>query len=152
VILLRYAEIESQLRRVLAVVKMRTSDHAKDLRQFQIVPSGFRVEQPLTQYAGVLSGIPTLRTVVGPQPFTSGLGEREEELMHVLLALRDSSVEQLAESMNLTTAGVQQMLDKLVATGYVIQTARAGAPSYRVALVSPVATADRPRNPSKSKG
>ena len=57
--------------------------------------------------------------------------------MHLLLALRDSSVEQLAKSMGLEVDQMQQMLDKLVATGYVIQTVKGGMPSYRVALIAP---------------
>lgn len=64
-IVLRYAEIESQLHRVLMVVKMRTSNHDKDLREFHITSKGVVVEKPLTEYTGVLSGIPTPRAPLG---------------------------------------------------------------------------------------
>ncbi len=143
VILLRYAEIESELRKALMVVKMRTSQHAKELRQYQITGRGIEVEQPFTEYAGILSGIPTLRTVMGPQPFTTGLTEQEEALTHVLLAMRDSSAEQLAESMGLKLEEVQGMLDKLVGTGYVFRTTTGGKTTYRVALIAPVSPPPR---------
>lgn len=136
-VMLRFVEIESQLRKALAVVKMRSSDHAKDLRQYQIGKSGIVVEQTFAQYSGILSGIPTLRTVIGPQPFTSGLSDQEEALMHVLIAVPDSSVEQLAASMSMGLKEAQALLDKLVDTGYVFQSTRGGRSTYRVALVAP---------------
>ena len=52
-ILLRYAEIESALRKVMMVIKMRTSDHDKELRQYRITERGVIVEAPFTQYSGV---------------------------------------------------------------------------------------------------
>ncbi len=137
-ILLRYVEIESELRKALMVVKMRTSDHDKELRQYQITDRGVRVEEPFTEYSGILSGIPTLRAVMEPQPFTTGLSEQEDALMHVLLALRDSTVEQLAKGMGEKPEEVQKMLDKLVETGYVSQSVKGGRTIYRVGLISPV--------------
>ncbi len=137
VILLRYVEIESQLRKALMVVKMRTSDHDKELRQYQITDKGFQVEATFAEYSGVLSGIPTLRTVIGPQPFTTGLTEQEEALMHVLLAVPDSTVEDVTSSMGLKIEDAQRILDKLVDTGYVLRTGRGGKTTYRVTLVAP---------------
>ncbi len=143
-ILLRYVEIESELRKAVMVIKMRTSDHAKALRQYQITRTGVVVEQSFTQYSGILSGIPTLRTMMGPQPFTTGLSEQEEALMHVLLALQDSTAQQLAEGMGVEVATAQTVLDKLVDTGYVFQSSKGGKVTYRVALIAPVAPLKRP--------
>jgi circadian clock protein KaiC len=42
-VLLRYIELESEIRRALSVVKMRDSSHAKDLRQFEVDERGFTV-------------------------------------------------------------------------------------------------------------
>jgi len=137
-IVLRYAEIESELKKALMVVKMRTSDHDKELRQYQITDRGVTVEEPFTQYSGILSGIPTLRAVMEPQPFTTGLSEQEDALMHVLLALRDSTLEQLAKGMGEKPEEVQKMLDKLVETGYVFQSTKGNRTVYRVGLISPV--------------
>ena len=80
-----------------------------------------------------MSGIPTLRSLVGPQPFTAGLADQEESLMHVLLALHEATAEQLAEAMSLDAKETQDLLDKLLDTGYVV---RAGT-RYRVSLVTP---------------
>lgn len=144
-LLLRYVEIESQLRKAVMVVKMRTSPHDKELRQYQITSKGIIVEQAFTEYAGILSGLPTLRTVIGPQPFTTGLTEQEEALMHVLLALPDSGIEQLADGMGLEKEETLGILDKLVDTGYAFRSVKDGKTTYRVALISGVTSTRRRR-------
>jgi circadian clock protein KaiC len=57
-ILLRYVEIESAIHRALFVLKMRGSNHAKDIRQFQISPTGIQVQAPFEGQEGILSGSP----------------------------------------------------------------------------------------------
>jgi circadian clock protein KaiC len=61
IIVQRYVEINSQLRRVMAVVKVRASQHSKDLREYEITPDGgFVIGKPLTGYGGILTGAPVL--------------------------------------------------------------------------------------------
>ena len=60
VILLRYAELESQVRRVLTVVKMRNGDHTKDLLEIEIIKNGMTVIGKFSGLTGVLGGNPTL--------------------------------------------------------------------------------------------
>ncbi len=57
-ILLRYVEIESAIHKALLVLKMRGSDHAKDIRQFQISATGIDVQAPFEGQEGILSGSP----------------------------------------------------------------------------------------------
>ena len=57
-VLLRYVEIESAIHKALLVLKMRGSDHAKDIRQFQILPTGIDVQAPFEGQEGILSGSP----------------------------------------------------------------------------------------------
>jgi circadian clock protein KaiC len=56
IILQRYLEIEGQLKRVMAVVKVRASNHAKDLRSFEIADDGIVVGERIGDYQGLLSG------------------------------------------------------------------------------------------------
>lgn len=58
VVLLRYAELESEIKRALAVVKMRYSDHAKSLVEFEIGDHGISVRGRFAGVRGVLSGTP----------------------------------------------------------------------------------------------
>jgi circadian clock protein KaiC len=62
VIRLRYVEIESQLRKVLMVVKMRGGSHSKDIREYDISAKGIVVGERLTDYVHLLTGIPERRT------------------------------------------------------------------------------------------
>ncbi len=61
VILLRFVEIESTMRKALVVFKMRGSDHDKHLREFQITSNGIRVFAPFQKYDSILTGTPTRR-------------------------------------------------------------------------------------------
>jgi circadian clock protein KaiC len=60
IILQRYLEIEGQLKRVMAVVKVRSSNHAKDLRSFEITDDGIVVGERIGDYQGLLSGSPRM--------------------------------------------------------------------------------------------
>jgi circadian clock protein KaiC len=57
-IIQRYVEMEGQLRRMLAVMKMRGSAHDTHLRLYQITEQGIRLGAFLEEYRGILTGIP----------------------------------------------------------------------------------------------
>jgi len=59
IIVERYIEIESCLKRVIAVVKVRGSAHSNELRQYQITDDGIVIGAPVRDYQGLLSGRPT---------------------------------------------------------------------------------------------
>jgi circadian clock protein KaiC len=61
IIVQRYVEMEGELRRVMAVIKMRGSDHTHQFRLYEVTPKGVVVGGPLTQYDGIITGVPTLR-------------------------------------------------------------------------------------------
>lgn len=61
IIVQRYIELQSELRRVMAVVKVRASAHSHDLRLFSIDDSGISIGHKLTEYTGLLGGRPTHR-------------------------------------------------------------------------------------------
>jgi len=58
IILLRYVEIESAMQRALMVLKMRGSDHAKDIRRFEIDRGGIRITGRFEGQEGLLTGSP----------------------------------------------------------------------------------------------
>jgi len=62
IIIQRYVEIEGQLRRVMAVIKMRGSDHSHEFRLYEVTANGVVVGDSLTEYNGIITGVPTLRT------------------------------------------------------------------------------------------
>ena len=62
IIVQRYIEMEGELKRVMAVIKMRGSDHSHHFRLYEVTPKGVIVGGPLTEYDGIITGVPTLRT------------------------------------------------------------------------------------------
>jgi circadian clock protein KaiC len=59
IIRLRYVEIDGQLRKVMVVIKMRSGNHSKDIREYIITDRGVVVIRPrFTDYNGLTTGIP----------------------------------------------------------------------------------------------
>ena len=61
IIIQRYIEMEGELRRVMAVIKMRGSDHSHEIRTYEVTANGVVVGEPLTGYNGIITGVPKLR-------------------------------------------------------------------------------------------
>jgi circadian clock protein KaiC len=58
IIMQRYLELEGRLQRIMAVVKVRGSDHSKDIRTFDITAKGIVLGERLDGYEGLLTGSP----------------------------------------------------------------------------------------------
>ncbi|MBC7956474.1 MAG: AAA family ATPase [Cytophagales bacterium] len=72
IIVQRYIEVDSQLLRVIAVVKVRSSKHSNELRLFSIGDDGIHVGEMLPDQEGLLGGRPTRQ----PTADTRGAGTR----------------------------------------------------------------------------
>jgi circadian clock protein KaiC len=59
IIVQRYVEVDSRLRRMIAVVKVRGSTHSNELREYSIDGGGLQVGAMLTGQHGLLGGRPT---------------------------------------------------------------------------------------------
>ena len=65
IIVQRYVEIEGELGRVMAVIKMRGSEHSHEFRRYEVTPTGVVVGDTLKEYDGLITGVPTLRAKPG---------------------------------------------------------------------------------------
>ncbi|HXH00825.1 MAG TPA: ATPase domain-containing protein [Xanthomonadaceae bacterium] len=61
IIVQRYIEVESRLLRVMAVVKVRASEHSNELREYRVDRDGIHVGESLPEQEGLLGGRPTIR-------------------------------------------------------------------------------------------
>ena len=59
IIVQRYIEVDSRLRRLMAVVKVRASSHSDQLREYGIDAEGIHIGEMLTDQEGLLGGKPT---------------------------------------------------------------------------------------------
>ena len=66
IIVQRYIEVESRLRRVMAVVKVRASAHSDQLREFSIDANGIHIGRMLANQEGLLGGRPTKKPAAAP--------------------------------------------------------------------------------------
>ena len=62
IVFMRYVEFQSELRKVIGMLKKRATDFQKSIRQIEMTSNGFVVGEPLTNMEGLLTGIPRFRT------------------------------------------------------------------------------------------
>lgn len=60
VILMRYFEAEGEVRQAISVVKKRGGAHERTIREFRMRSDGFQLGEPLREFRGILTGVPTL--------------------------------------------------------------------------------------------
>jgi circadian clock protein KaiC len=59
IILLRYVEIQGEMRRGLAILKMRGTQHEKNIREYVIDHQGMHIREAFRGVHGILTGSPT---------------------------------------------------------------------------------------------
>ncbi len=65
VVLLRYFEANGEVRRAISVVKQRAEDHERTIREFRVGAGGLLLGEPLREFQGVLTGVPTFVGAAG---------------------------------------------------------------------------------------
>jgi circadian clock protein KaiC len=69
IIVLRYVEVFGAVKRAITVLKMRGSDHDRDIREYRIDGAGLHVGDPFRSVAGILSGnVVNLVSLEDPSP------------------------------------------------------------------------------------
>ncbi|HRV91974.1 MAG TPA: ATPase domain-containing protein, partial [Anaerolineae bacterium] len=61
--LLRYVEVQGVMRRGIAVIKMRGSQHEKNVREFNIDGQGLHIGLPFKNVENIILGIPARTTL-----------------------------------------------------------------------------------------
>jgi circadian clock protein KaiC len=56
IVLLRYFEVQSEVRQAISVVKRRTGPHERTVRELRLTANGIRVGPVLRQFSGILTG------------------------------------------------------------------------------------------------
>ena len=79
VVLLRYFEVSGSVRQAVSVVKKRSGDHERTIREARVQRGGLHVGSPLREFQGVLRGVPSFVGTPGdlmdpsPSPSPNGL-------------------------------------------------------------------------------
>jgi circadian clock protein KaiC len=77
VILFRYFEAAGEVRRAISMVKKRSGSHETSIREMRFGSGGIQIGEPLRQFQGVLSGVPSFvgkaaELLQGPPPKRKG--------------------------------------------------------------------------------
>lgn len=60
VILMRYYEAGGEIHKAISVLKKRSGDHEKVLRDYWLSPNGIHIGHSLKRFRGILSGVPVI--------------------------------------------------------------------------------------------
>jgi circadian clock protein KaiC len=128
VILLRYVELGGRIARAISVLKMRGSDHIKEVREYHIQSqSGVQVLTPFTNYETVLSGPAHPAHIPGADL----LPPRSRRALSIIEAAPGISLEELATALNEPSDRVDDILEVLVQLGYVIRQTKNGGTVFK---------------------
>jgi circadian clock protein KaiC len=131
VLFLRYVELNGRLERILGIIKMRRSEHSRELRAYDIQPrQGIVVRGPLKDYSGLLTGAPSKNRAVGRSAFP-GLTEDESTVFELLVELGESTSAAIVARTHIAVEAVERALARLVALAYVIAAPKESTMSYR---------------------
>jgi circadian clock protein KaiC len=64
VMLLRFFEVEGRIRKAISIIKNRGGSHEDTIRELRIDSKGLRIGQVLSQFQGVLTGVPEFKGTV----------------------------------------------------------------------------------------
>ncbi len=118
IIMQRYVEIEGQLQKVLAVVKMRGSRHSRDFRAYEITATGIHLGELLRGYDAISSGIPKLEVRL-PEARFPGLTRGEVLVLEMLTLVPDASTAELAQRIGAPLGELEAAVGRLLELGYV---------------------------------
>ncbi|MEO6057072.1 MAG: ATPase domain-containing protein [Gemmatimonadales bacterium] len=113
----RIVEMEGELRRALAVVKMRGSDHSHEFRAYDITATGVLLRESLCHYDGVSTGVPT-RQLRAPHQAHPGLTEQEAQVLETIIGAEPLSAGEIAERTGILPAALETILARLMQLSY----------------------------------
>jgi circadian clock protein KaiC len=130
IIVQRYVEIAGELQPVLAVVKMRGSQHSRDYRAYQITARGAVVGKRLDDYHGITTGVPDRQRRLRNTGYP-GLTDREATILDVLIGLRESSPDRLATEAGVASGDIAGVIERLITLDYAIGSGASHERTYR---------------------
>jgi circadian clock protein KaiC len=135
IIAMRYVELNGELRSVLSVVKMRGSDHSRELRSYGVTAHGLEIREAMTDYRGIITGVPERRS--GPSELVQAeLTSTEAIVLEVILRLGETSADNVSSDTGLPVEQIRRVVDQLRAVGYVRAVERDQTTLYRATLRS----------------
>jgi len=118
IIAMRYVELDGELRSVLAVGKMRGSDHSRELRSYRVTSRGLEIREAMTDYRGITTGVPE-RRIWSSELAQAELTSTEAIVLDVMLRLGKTSPADVSSESGIPVERIRHMIDRLMTVGYV---------------------------------
>ncbi|MDJ0725011.1 MAG: ATPase domain-containing protein [Prochloraceae cyanobacterium] len=131
VILLRYVELSGKMGRAINIMKVRGSQHSKEICSFEINNNGIQIEQPIKAQTGILAGMPVLGN---HQLDLSYLPIRARFVVQTLKQIGTLKIEQLSQSTGLSEENLIKELEELQEQGLVLVIPRKGIDYYKATI------------------
>ncbi len=131
IILQRYVEIDSQLKRVVTVIKTRSRKHPTDIRTYEVTERGIVVGGPLADYQGIISGVPQRR--LRESRGQAGLTDQEATVLDALLIVGPAGEQELAQRTGFQRSVLTRALRRLRDLQYAMRVIEKGRAIYRSA-------------------
>jgi circadian clock protein KaiC len=129
VVMQRYVELDGKVERITTVVKMRDSDHDRDIRRYTVETSGLVVGERLGGSQGLLMGLPV--RIGGAVGSPEGLTAEEVQVLRAIEEGGPIGRDELKRRTKLRAAAVEPALERLEALGYAARSRRRGEVIYR---------------------
>ena len=133
IIVQRFVEIDGVLRTVMAIHKMRGSQHSHDFLSYDITANGAVIGGPLRNYRGIMTGVPEIELKSAPDSYR-GLTDGEAAVLETLVRLGSASLTLLTERSGQPAKELPAILGRLETLGYATQGADPG--EYRAVAQS----------------
>ena len=129
IILLRYIEIDGILKKMVAAVKMRGSQHSKELREYEITSSGLIIGDAIKNYTGLITGIP--RHDMPKVREYPGITAQEAAILRSLVQLEHATRNELLRKTELQKTALTRGVNRLILLDYVEASEEDGETVYR---------------------
>ncbi len=130
IVMLRYVELYGAVSRGITVLKMRGSQHSKEIREFEISEAGMRIGEPVQAMTGVMTGTPVVRETGHLHDMPS----RARYIVDILTQMGTSTLDQLQLETGLTLDGLEQEMHLLQQQGMVLALRRNDTLHYRATM------------------
>ncbi|ETW98323.1 MAG: circadian clock protein KaiC [Candidatus Entotheonella factor] len=127
IIMLRYVELYGAVTRGITVLKMRGSQHSKEIREFEITASGMRIGAPVPAMTGIMAGTPIVRE----DSHLRDIPSQGRYIVETLNRLGACTLDQLQDETGLTSDRLEEEINLLQQQGIVLALNRDGDVHYR---------------------
>lgn len=129
ILLLRYFEVDGQLKTFMTVIKTRGRQHSADLREYTISDEGITVGRVLSDMRGLITAVPQRQS----EGRFQGVTAQEAGVLNAITRLGDASEKKLKDDTRLSATALTAALNRLTALGFVQKATKRGRRVYRAA-------------------